>query len=138
VGVLRGKEECCFTVAAEPGATVGIGTRRPLSPEEFRNTSLCGKIERLIDWKPAKPGDFWFIPAGTVQAIGAGVKLVEIQQNSDMTYRPYDYGRAHALHLAESMSVSKPEPYTDTRTGNWLQAAPDELMARRAPRSLRR
>jgi mannose-6-phosphate isomerase len=129
VGVLHGKEECWFIVAAESGATVGIGTRRALSPEEFRDTSLSGEIERLIDWKPAKPGDFWFIPAGTVHAIGAGIKLVEIQQNSDMTYRLYDYGRPRELHLAESLSVSKPEPYTDARTGNWLQAAPGELMA---------
>jgi mannose-6-phosphate isomerase len=129
VGALRGKEECWFIVAAEPGATVGIGTRRPLSPEELRDTSISGEIEGLIDWKPAKPGDFWFIPAGTVHAIGAGVKLVEIQQNSDMTYRLYDYGRPRELHLAESMSVSKPEPYNDARSGNWLQAAPGQLMA---------
>lgn len=128
-GALRGKEECWFIVAAEPGATVGIGTKRPLLPEELRASSISGEIEKLISWKPAKPGDFWFIPAGTVHAIGAGVKLVEIQQNSDMTYRLYDYGRPRELHLAESMSVSKPEPYTDARAGNWLQAAPGELMA---------
>ena len=128
-GALRGKEECWFIVAAEPGATVGIGTTRPLSPEELKDASIFGEIESLIDWKPATPGDFWFIPAGTVHAIGAGVKLVEIQQNSDMTYRLYDYGRPRELHLAESMAVSKPEPYTDTRAGNWLQAAPGELMA---------
>lgn len=127
-GALRGKEECWFIVAAEPGATVGIGTKRPLSPEELRESSLSGEIEGLIDWKPAKPGDFWFIPAGTVHAIGAGVKLVEIQQNSDMTYRLYDYGRPRELHLAESMSVSKPEPYTDARTGNWLDAPPGDIM----------
>lgn len=128
-GALRGKEECWFIVAAEPGATVGIGTTRPLSPEELRDTSLSGEIERLIDWKPVQPGDFWFIPAGTVHAIGDGVRLVEIQQNSDMTYRLYDYGRPRELHLAESMAVSKPVPYTDARTGNWLLAAPGELMA---------
>jgi mannose-6-phosphate isomerase len=129
VGARRGKEECWFVVAAEPGATVGIGTTRPLSATELRETSLSGEIEGLIDWKPVKPGDFWFIPAGTVHAIGDGVRLVEIQQNSDMTYRLYDYGRPRELHLSESMAVSKPVPYADARTGNWLSAPPGELMA---------
>lgn len=127
-GARRGKEECWFIVAAEPGATVGIGTTRPLSPEELRDTSLSGEIETLIDWKPAHPGDFWFIPAGTIHAIGDGCRLVEIQQNSDMTYRLYDYGRPRELHLAESMAVSKPAPYADPRCGNWLTAEPGELM----------
>jgi mannose-6-phosphate isomerase len=128
-GARRGKEECWFIVDAEPGATVGIGTTRPLSAEELRDSSLSGEIERLIDWKPVKPGDFWFIPAGTIHAIGDGVRLVEIQQNSDVTYRLYDYGRPRELHLADSMAVSKPVPYADARTGNWLAAAPGELMA---------
>jgi mannose-6-phosphate isomerase len=128
-GARRGKEECWFIVAAEPGATVGIGTRRPLSADELRDTSLSGEIENLIDWKPVKPGDFWFIPAGTIHAIGDGVRLVEIQQNSDMTYRLYDYGRPRELHLAQSMAVSKPAPYADPRCGDWLAAAPGELMA---------
>jgi mannose-6-phosphate isomerase len=128
-GQTRGKEECWFIVAAEPGATVGIGTVRPLSAEELRDTSLSGEIEGLIDWKPVKPGDFWFIPAGTVHAIGAGVRLIEIQQNSDVTYRLYDYGRPRELHLTESMAVSKPAPYADRRCGNWLDAPAGELMA---------
>jgi mannose-6-phosphate isomerase len=128
-GAARGKEETWFIVSAEPGATVGIGTTRPLSAEELRDTSLSGEIETLIDWKPVKPGDFWFIPAGTIHAIGDGVQLVEIQQNSDMTYRLYDYGRPRELHLAESMAVSKPVPYVDTRCGNWLSAPAGELMA---------
>jgi mannose-6-phosphate isomerase len=128
-GAVRGKEECWFIVAAEPGATVGIGTKRPLAPAELSAMSLSGEIEGLIDWKPVKPGDFWFIPAGTIHAIGDGVSVVEIQQNSDMTYRLYDYGRPRELHLAESMAVSKPVPYADPRCGNWLAAPAGDLMA---------
>jgi mannose-6-phosphate isomerase len=94
-----------------------------------RQAQAAGEIENLIDWKPVKPGDFWFIPAGTIHAIGDGVRLVEIQQNSDMTYRLYDYGRPRELHLAQSMAVSKPAPYADPRCGDWLAAAPGELMA---------
>jgi mannose-6-phosphate isomerase len=128
VGQRRGKEECWFVAAAEPGATLGIGTTRPLSAEELRETSLSGEIEGLIDWKPARVGEYWFIPAGTVHAIGDGCRIVEIQQNSDMTYRLYDYGRPRPLHLDESMAVSKPAPYADPRHGDWLAAPEGELM----------
>ena len=64
-----------------------------------------------MDWKPVKPGDFFFIPAGTVHAIGAGITLVEAQQNVDVTYRLYDYGRPRELHLDDGVAVSKPGPY---------------------------
>ncbi len=128
-GQMSGKEECWFIVAAEPGATLGIGTTQALSAEQLRQASLSGDIERLIDWKPANPGDFWFIPAGTVHAIGAGVTLIEIQQNADVTYRLYDYGRPRELHLGEGVAVSRPAPYADARCGNWLAAPAGELMA---------
>src|SRR3546814_12917723 len=64
-----------------------------------------------MDWKDVKAGDFFFIPAGTVHAIGAGLKLVEVQQNVDVTYRLYDYGSPRELHLEEGMVASKAEPY---------------------------
>src|SRR3546814_9388292 len=64
-----------------------------------------------MDWKDVKAGDFFFIPAGTVHAIGAGLKLVEVQQNVDVTYRLYDYGRPRELHLEDGMVASKAEPY---------------------------
>jgi mannose-6-phosphate isomerase len=58
-----------------------------------------------------KPGDFFYIPAGTVHAIGAGISLIETQQNSDITYRLYDYGRPRELHLDDGIAVAKGEPY---------------------------
>src|SRR3546814_12109156 len=85
-------------------------TRR-LSGEELRAAALDGSIEQLMDWKDVKAGDFFFIPAGTVHAIGAGLKLVEVQQNVDVTYRLYDYGRPRELHLEDGMVASKAEPY---------------------------
>src|SRR3546814_13278228 len=82
-------------------------TRR-LSGEELRAAALDGSIEQLMDWKDVKAGDFFFIPAGTVHAIGAGLKLVEVQQNVDVTYRLYDYGRPRELHLrSEERRVGK-------------------------------
>jgi len=60
----------------------------------------------LMEWHQARPGDTFFIPAGTVHAIGAGLTLCEIQQHSDVTYRLYDYGRPRELHLEEGVRVS--------------------------------
>ena len=110
-GLSGGKEECWYILDADPGATLGIGLKRALSGEELRAAALDGSIEELMDWKSLKPGDFFFIPAGTVHAIGAGITLVEAQQNVDVTYRLYDYGRPRELHLDDGVAVSKAEPY---------------------------
>ena len=110
-GLPGGKEECWYILDAEPDATLGIGLKHALSGDELRAAALNGSIERLMDWKPVKPGDFFFIPAGTVHAIGAGISLVEVQQNVDVTYRLYDYGRPRELHLDDGVAVSKAEPY---------------------------
>jgi mannose-6-phosphate isomerase len=110
-GQRHGKEECWFILSAEPGAVLGIGLKAKISAEKLRASALTGAIESMIDWKPVTAGDFFYIPAGTVHAIGPGVSLVEVQQNIDLTYRLYDYGRPRELHLDDGMAVSKPEPY---------------------------
>lgn len=107
----RGKEECWLILAAEPGAKLGIGFREPLSAEAMRAAALDGNIEHLLDWHSARAGDFFYIPAGTVHAIGAGLSLIEVQQNSDITYRLYDYGRPRELHLDAGIAVARGEPY---------------------------
>lgn len=117
-GMPSGKEECWYVVDAEPGAVIGIGTKRPLSGEELYAASLSGEIERLMDWKKVSAGDYFYIPAGTVHAIGAGISLVEVQQYADITYRLYDYGRDRELHLDDGVAVSSATPYTDIRSGH--------------------
>lgn len=107
----RGKEECWFVIAAEPDAKLGIGFKAPISPEAMRRAALDGSIEDLLQWHPARAGDFFYIPAGTVHAIGPGLSLVEVQQNSDMTYRLYDYGRPRELHLDAGIAVAQGLPY---------------------------
>ena len=106
-----GKEECWLVIDAEPGATLGIGFKEPITAEAMRAAALDGSIEHLLDWHPVRAGDFFTIPAGTVHAIGAGVSLIEIQQNSDITYRLYDYGRPRPLHLEKGIMVAHGEPY---------------------------
>jgi mannose-6-phosphate isomerase len=116
-GLERGKEECWIVIDAEPGAVLGIGTKRPLSAAELYKAAVSSELETLMDWKPVRAGDWFHIAPGTVHAIGAGVTLVEIQQNADVTYRLYDYGRPRELHLEEGVAVSRAEPYVDSRHG---------------------
>ena len=113
MGMPRGKDEAWIVLAAEPGATIGIGLTRTLTHDELRAAALDGSIEDLLDWRPMAPGDVYYSASGTIHAIGAGVTLVEIQQNSDTTFRLYDYGRPRELHLEESLAASHPEPYVN-------------------------
>jgi mannose-6-phosphate isomerase len=110
-GLPAGKTECWTILEAEPDATIGLGTKRRLPPEELREAALDGAIEELMDWRPVRAGDFYFVPAGTVHAIGGGISLLEFQQNADITYRLYDYGRPRALHLDDGIAVANAAPY---------------------------
>ena len=105
-----GKEECWLVIAAEPGAALGIGFRQAIDRDAMRAAALDGTIEDMLVWHQVQPGDFFYIPANTVHAIGAGVSLIEIQQNSDITYRLYDYGRPRPLHLDAGIAVSNGTP----------------------------
>ncbi len=108
----RGKTEVWHVLRADPGAQgVAVGLREPVSPERLRALAVSGEIEEYLQWIPVKPGDTIFIPAGTIHAIGPGLALCEIQQNSDVTYRLYDYGRPRELHLDKAMEVSIAGPY---------------------------
>jgi mannose-6-phosphate isomerase len=112
-GLRQGKSECWYIIDAEPGATLGLGLTRSASAEELRAAALDGSIEQLIAWRPVRAGDFFMVPSGTVHAIGAGISLLEFQQNSDVTYRLYDYGRPRELHLDDGIAVAVPEPFAE-------------------------
>lgn len=109
--VSAGKEECWLVLTAEPGAKLGVGLRAPLDAASLRAAALDGSIEELLEWYTVEAGDFFYIPAGTIHAIGAGVSLLEIQQDSDVTYRLYDYGRPRELHLDAAIAVARREPH---------------------------
>ena len=111
----RGKTEMWHILAAQPGAKIAAGFRESLSLERLKAAALSGEIENLLQWFDAVPGDTFFIPAGTVHAIGAGLTLCEIQQHSDVTYRLYDYGRPRELHLEQALAVSHRRPYAARR-----------------------
>lgn len=109
-GLVRGKDEAWIILEAEPGATIALGLKVPISREQLRVGALDGTIETLVDWRPVAAGDVVFSPAGTIHAIGAGIVLIEIQQNVDVTYRIYDYGRPRELHLDAGLAVARPTP----------------------------
>lgn len=101
-----GKTEMWHVLRAAPEARLALGFKRPLGRDEARAAAVSGAIEELLRWYPAHPGDTFFVPAGTVHAIGAGLALCEIQQHSDVTYRLYDYGRPRELHLDAALAVA--------------------------------
>lgn len=111
----RGKEECWLVLDAQDDAELGVGLKAPSSAEALRNAALDGSIVDLIDWRPARAGDFIYNAAGTIHAIGAGLMVVEVQQNVDCTYRLYDYGRERQLHLDAGLAVARTEPHDDPR-----------------------
>lgn len=111
-GLRSGKDEAWLVVAAEAGATIGLGLTRPVDRETLRSAAVSGEIERMLDWRRVAADDILYSPAGTVHAIGAGLSIIEIQQNCDVTYRLYDYGRPRELHIDEAVSAARPEPWS--------------------------
>jgi mannose-6-phosphate isomerase len=109
-----GKSECWYVLEGEPGASIGLGLKQELSEDEVRAAALDASIEQLLDWREVRAGDFYFVPAGTIHAIGGGLSLLEFQQNSDVTFRLYDYGRPRELHVDEAIRVAKRGPYGET------------------------
>jgi len=112
-----GKDEAWVILAAEPDSTIALGTLAPIDHAALQAAALDGSIVDLLDWKSVKAGDYFYSPAGTLHAIGGGITLVEVQQNVDLTYRLYDYGRPRALHLEAGVAVSNAVPFV-------AQAAP--------------
>jgi mannose-6-phosphate isomerase len=112
-----GKTEMWHVLEAAPGAAVGLGFRETITRERLREAALSGEIERLLDWKPVRAGETYFVPAHTVHAVGAGLVLCEIQQNTDVTYRLYDYGRPRELHLEQAIPLCDLGPHPGRTSG---------------------
>jgi len=105
VGHPRGKTECWYIVQAEPGATVAVGLKEPMTGEQVRAAIADQTLEGKLRHLPVKAGDMVYVDAGTVHAIGPGVTVLETQEYSDITYRLYDYGRPRELHVEQGLAV---------------------------------
>ena len=105
-----GTTECWYIIAAEPGAEIIYG-HNAKSKEELRQQIESKDWENLLTKVPVKTGDFFYVPSGTMHAIGAGIMVLETQQSSDTTYRVYDFdrkddqGNLRELHLEKSIDV---------------------------------
>ncbi len=106
-----GKTEMWHVLRAAPGARIAAGFRERIGRAQLKEAALSGRIEDLVRWFSVREGDTIFVPPGTVHAIGGGVALCEIQQNSDITYRLYDYGRPRELHLEKAVEVADTGPH---------------------------
>ncbi len=88
-----GKTEMWYIVEADEGAGIYLGFNRDVTAEEYERAIKENTLTDLLEFYSVKSGECYFIPAGTIHAIGAGCLICEIQQNSNLTYRVYDYGR---------------------------------------------
>lgn len=111
-----GKTEVWYVLDAEADAKLIMGFNRKTSKEEVKKAVEDGELMGLLHQVPVKTGDVFFIESGTVHGIGAGITLIEIQQNSNTTYRVYDYdrvgkdGKKRPLHLEKALEVMTYEP----------------------------
>jgi len=110
-GMENGKTEMWYIMEADPGAQIVDGFSQAVTKEEYQQFLQLGRLESILHIERPQAGDMFFIPAGRVHALGKGLLLAEIQQNSDCTYRIYDYNRPDAdgklreLHTAEALDA---------------------------------
>lgn len=118
-----GKTEMWYVLDCEPGAKLIYGVNEVIDPAAFRRHIEDNTLDEVCNYVPVKKGDVFFIPSGTLHAIGAGILLAEVQQNSATTYRVSDYGRLGAdgkprpLHVDKALDVTRLSPMPLTTAG---------------------
>jgi mannose-6-phosphate isomerase len=115
-----GKTECWYIHSAAPGSQVGLGLKPGTSKAEVELAVRETRLEKLLNWLDVRQGEMIYVDAGTVHTIGPGPVIVETQQNSDTTYRLYDYGRPRELHIEDALHATKER----TRAGKVVPAEP--------------
>ena len=135
-----GKTELWYVLAAQRGAQLVYGFNRDVTRDQVRRLAQNGQIEHLLNYVPVHRGDLFFIEAGTVHAIGAGALIAEVQENSNLTYRMYDYkrvgkdGKERPLHLDKALDVINLQgvaaPKQPPRVLRYRAGCASELLAR--------
>ena len=132
-----GKTEMWYIVDCEPGASLLYGFKEKISKEEFERRIADNTLLEVCNRVPVKKGDVFFIDSGTLHAIGKGILICEIQQNSNCTYRMYDYdrrdkfGNPRELHVAKSLDVVNPVKYEKDNKCNVMLAHNEHYMSKR-------
>lgn len=115
-----GKTEMWYIVDADDGAGIYLGFKRDVTTDEYKSAIENNTLTELLNFYPVKKGECYFIPSGTIHAIGAGCLICEVQQNSNLTYRVYDYGRTDAngnpreLHIDKALKVTSLDKFNKT------------------------
>jgi mannose-6-phosphate isomerase len=117
-----GKTECWYVAHAKPGAKIGLGLKAGSTVAEFEASIRENRAEDLLNWVNVYTGDMIYVSGGTVHTLGPGSVIVETQQQSDTTYRLYDYGRPRELHLEAGLAAVR----LDSSSGKVLRAAPSQ------------
>ncbi len=123
VGQPWGKTECWYVAHAKPGAQIGLGLKPGVTREQFELSIRQNRAEELLNWISVYAGEMIYVAGGTVHTLGPGAVIVETQQQSDTTYRLYDYGRLRELHLKEGLAAIKEK----VKSGKVVRPAPSEL-----------
>lgn len=113
-GLARGKNEMWYVLEAEPGAEIVLGFEKPVGRDELRGLLESGDIMSAVRRVPVKEGDCYCVPAGLLHSIGKGIKIIEVQQSSNITYRVYDYGRTDSAGKTRELHIDKALDVLDT------------------------
>ncbi len=122
VGQPWGKTECWYVAHAKPGSQIGLGLKPGVSAAQLEEAIHQNRAEEALNWVDVYTGDMIYVAGGTVHTLGPGSVIVETQQQSDTTYRLYDYGRPRELHLKDGMAAVKEK----VKSGKVLRSAPQE------------
>jgi len=131
VGQPCGKTECWYVAHAKPGAQIALGLQPGVTGEQFERAIHQQRAEELLNWINVFPGEMIYVAGGTVHTLGPGSIIVETQQQSDTTYRLYDYGRPRELHLQAGMAAVKEK----VASGKVIRPAPAVIVGTKNRRS---
>jgi mannose-6-phosphate isomerase len=128
VGEPWGKTECWYVAHAKPGSQIGLGLKAGITARQLEEAIHQNRAEEVLNWVNVYAGDMIYVAGGTVHTLGPGSVIVETQQQSDMTYRLYDYGRPRELHLKDGIAAVK----ENVKSGKVLRPAPLVIAAGKA------
>jgi mannose-6-phosphate isomerase len=123
VGQPWGKTECWYIAHAKPGAQIALGLKSGVTVKELEEAIHQKRAEEVLNWMNVYAGDMIYVSGGTVHTLGPGSVVVETQQQSDTTYRLYDYGRPRELHLKDGLAAVKEKP----NSGKVVRPAPEQM-----------
>ncbi len=118
-----GKTECWYVAHAKPGSQIGLGLKPNVTVAQLEQAIHDKRAEDLLNWLNVYTGDMIYVSGGTVHTLGPGSVIVETQQQSDTTYRLYDYGRPRELHLKEGLAAVK----LKVASGKVVRPAPSQI-----------